>query len=208
MTGTPETSSSYRSNVALLAVAQAMFMTTQTMGIATTPLAGHSLLGADKALATLPIFLTHCGIMATTIPASLLMGRIGRSDGFLLGALLTAIFGLVAAFAIWIRSFELLCVAAFIQGSGAAFAWYYRFAAADASPAAFKPKAISYVLAGGIAAGLVGPELAKLGVDWLAPVTFLGVYLIISLVGGLNLVLMQGLRTSSRCSCRLSSPGI
>ena len=191
---TPVTSSPYRRNVALLAVAQAMFMTTQSMGIATTPLAGYSLLGADKSLATLPIFLTHAGIMATTISASLLMGRIGRLNGFSIGAVLTEIFGLLAAFAIWIQSFELLCVAAFIQGSGAAFAWYYRFAAADTSPAAFKPKAIAYVMAGGIVAGLVGPELAKLGVDWFAPVTFLGVYLVISLVGGLNLVLMQGLR--------------
>ena len=164
--------SAYRRNVIVLAVAQALFMCTQSMGIATTPLAGHSLLGVDKSLATLPIFLNHAGIMLTTIPASLLMGRIGRKAGFTIGAVLAIVFGLLAAYAVLIRSFELLCVSALLQGSAAAFAWYYRFAAADASPDDFKPKAISYVMAGGIAAGFIGPQIAKWTVDWFAPVAF------------------------------------
>src|SRR5690348_14278804 len=88
--------SPYRRNVAVLAFAQALFMCTQSMGISTTPLAGHALLGADKSLATLPIFLNHAGIMLTTIPASLLMGRIGRRAGFTLGAMLAIVFGLLA----------------------------------------------------------------------------------------------------------------
>ena len=92
------------------------------------------------------------------------------------------------------RSFELLCVAAYLQGASAAFAWYYRFAAADASPAAFKPRAISYVMAGGIAAGIIGPEIAKRTVDWFAPVTFLGVYLATTLVAVLSMILLQALR--------------
>ena len=194
MTASTEPATSYRSNVVLLAVAQALFMITQSMGIATTPLAGHALLGADKSLATLPIFLTHAGIMAGTIPASLLMGRIGRRNGFSIGAVLTEIFGLLAGYAVWVQSFELLCVAAFIQGVGASFAWYYRFAAADASPGAFKSKAISYVMAGGVVAGIVGPEIAKLGVNWFQPITFLGVYIAIALTGAVNLVMLQGLR--------------
>ncbi len=184
----------YGRNVAVLALAQGLFMTTQSMGIATTPLAGYSLLGADKSLATLPIFLNHAGIMLTTIPASLLMGRIGRRAGFTLGALLAIVFGLLAAYAIYIQSFVVLCVSALLQGSAAAFAWYYRFAAADASPTDFKPRAISYVMAGGIAAGLIGPEIAKRTVDWFAPITFLGVYLAIAIVGVLSTILMQALR--------------
>ncbi len=186
--------SHYSRNVTLLAVAQAFFMSTQAMGIATTPLAAYSLLGADKSLATLPIFLNHAGIMLTTIPASLLMGRIGRRAGFSIGALLAILFGLVAAYAVYVRSFELLCVAALLQGSAAAFAWYYRFAAADASPDAFKAKAISYVMAGGVAAGLIGPQLAKWTVDLMAPVTFMGVYLAIAVVAFLSLELLQWLR--------------
>jgi MFS family permease len=148
----------------------------------------------DKSLATLPIFLNHAGIMLTTIPASLLMGRIGRRAGFTIGAFLAIVFGLLAAYAVVHRSFELLCVSALLQGSAAAFAWYYRFAAADASPNAFKPKAISYVMAGGIAAGFVGPQIAKWTVDWFAPVTFMGVYIAIAITGVLSVVLLQLLR--------------
>lgn len=184
----------YRRNVALLAVAQALFMCTQSMGIATTPLAGHSLLGADKSLATLPIFLNHAGIMLTTIPASLLMGRIGRRAGFTIGAVLAIVFGLLAAYAVLRQSFELLCVSALLQGSAAAFAWYYRFAAADASPDGFKPKAISYVMAGGIAAGFIGPQIAKWTVDWFAPVTFMGVYVAIAITGLLSVLLLRFLK--------------
>lgn len=194
MTEIAAPTSPYRRNVTLLAVAQALFMCTQSMGIATTPLAGHSLLGADKSLATLPIFLTHAGIMLTTIPASLLMGRIGRRAGFTIGALLAILFGLLAAYAVMIRSFEMLCVSALLQGSAAAFAWYYRFAAADTSPDDFKAKAISYVMAGGIAAGLIGPQIAKWTVDWFAPITFMGVYVAISITGALSVFLVQFLR--------------
>jgi MFS family permease len=184
----------FRRNVALLAVAQGLFMCTQSMGIATTPLAGHALLGADKSLATLPIFLNHAGIMMTTIPASLLMGRIGRRAGFTIGAFLAIVFGLLAAYAVVIKSFELLCLSALLQGSAAAFAWYYRFAAADTSPDLFKPKAISYVMAGGIAAGFIGPQIAKWTVDWFAPITFMGVYVAITITGVLSVILMQFLR--------------
>jgi MFS family permease len=194
MTATTASAEAYRRNVAVLAVAQALFMCTQSMGIATTPLAAHSLLGVDKSLATLPIFLNHAGIMLTTIPASLLMGRIGRRAGFTIGAVLAIVFGLLAAYAMVLRSFELLCVSALLQGSAAAFAWYYRFAAADASPDGFKPKAISYVMAGGIAAGFLGPQIAKWTVDWFAPVTFMGVYIAVTITGALSVLLMQLLR--------------
>src|SRR5690606_35515034 len=69
-------------NVGLLALAQGFFMSVQSMAIATTPLAGYALLGVDKTLSTLPVSLVHFAIMLTTVPASLLMGRIGRRGGF------------------------------------------------------------------------------------------------------------------------------
>lgn len=207
MTSGTTSTSSYRRNVAVLAVAQALFMCTQSMGIATTPLAAHSLLGVDKSLATLPIFLNHAGIMLTTIPASLLMGRIGRQAGFTIGALLAIVFGLLAAYAMVIGSFEILCVSALLQGSAAAFAWYYRFAAADSSPDVFKPKAISYVMAGGIAAGFLGPQIAKWTVDWFAPITFMGVYVAIAITGVLSVILMQFLRIPQLSAAERSEGG-
>ncbi|HRD76058.1 MAG TPA: MFS transporter [Hyphomicrobiaceae bacterium] len=181
-------------NVGLLAVSQGLFQSVQSMGIATSPLAGYALLGEDKSLATLPIFLNHAGIMLTTIPASLLMDRIGRRAGFSIGAILGILFGGLAAYAVFVQSFTLLCVATLIQGSAAAFAWYYRFAAADAAPPDYKAKAISLVMAGGVIAGLVGPQLAKWSVNWFAPVVFAGVYVTIALIGLLSLIVVQFVR--------------
>jgi MFS family permease len=181
-------------NVSVLALAQGLFMSVQAMGIATSPLAGYALLGSDKSLATLPIFLNHAGIMITTIPASLLMGRIGRRAGFSFGTMLGLLFGLLGAYAIWKQDFWLLCASALFQGASAAFAWYYRFAAADASPPALKPKAISLVMAGGVIAGFVGPQLAKWTVNWFDPITFMGVYVAIALLSIVSLVVVQMVR--------------
>jgi MFS family permease len=167
-----------RRNVAVLAFAQALFMSIQGMGIAATPLAAHTLLGPDeKWLATTPIFLLHLSIMGTTIPASLLMGVVGRRFGFSMGALLGIACGAVGCFAMFQHSFPLLCLAAVFQGMQAAFFWYFRLAAADAAEPAYRAKAISLVMAGGVLAGFIGPQAAKWAVDWLAPVTFAGVYL-------------------------------
>jgi MFS family permease len=167
-----------RRNVALLALAQALFMSVQAMGISATPLAGYLLLAeSEKWLATIPIFLVQLAIMGTTVPASLLMARIGRRAGFTVGAVVGALAGAVGTFALLRSSFPLLCLSTVLQGMQAAFFWYFRLAAADAAEPAFRPKAISLVMAGGVLAGLLGPQTAKLAVDWLQPVPFAGIYL-------------------------------
>ena len=184
-----------RRNVGVLALAQALFMSVQAMGIAATPLAGYMLLGPDdKWLATAPIFLVHLGIMGTTIPASLLMAVIGRRAGFSIGALIGVLSGTVACLAIYRQSFPLLCVAAVLQGMQAAFFWYFRLAAADATEPAFRAKAISLVMAGGVIAGFLGPQVAKWSVDWLAPVTFAGVYVAMAGFSVAVLALVQFVR--------------
>ena len=170
-----------RRNVAILALAQALFMSIQGMGIAATPLAAYMILGPDeKWLATTPIVLVHLGIMGTTIPASLLMGVIGRRAGFSFGAIFGILSGAIGCAAMYRQSFPLLCVASLCQGMQAAFFWYFRLAAADATEPAFRAKAISLVMAGGVLAGFMGPQVAKWSVDWLAPVTFAGVYVAIA----------------------------
>jgi MFS family permease len=181
-------------NVILLALSQGFFMSVQSMGIATTPLAGHALLGVDKSLATFPLFLVHGGVMLTTIPASLLMARIGRRGGFSVGALCGVASGLISVFAIYQQSFALLCVGALFQGMAAAFAWYFRFAAADATEPALRPKAISLVLLGGVLAGFIGPQTAKWTVHWLDPLVFAGVYVMVSVYSAAVLLLVQGIR--------------
>jgi MFS family permease len=180
-----------RRNVTVLALAQALFMSVQGMGIASTPLAAYMLLDAEhKWLATVPIFLVHLGIMGTTIPASFLMAAVGRRAGFSLGALLGIAAGLIAAVALQERSFPLMCTSAVLQGMQAAFFWYFRLAAADAAEPASRAKAISLVLAGGILAGVLGPQTAKWTVD-LAPVTFAGVYLAMAVFSLAVLALIQ-----------------
>lgn len=181
-------------NVLVLALAQALSNSVQSAAIATTPLASYAMLGVDKTFATLPLFVVQLGIMATTIPASLLMGRIGRRGGFTVGAMIGIISGLVSTVAIYQQSLPLLCLGTFLQGSSTSFAWYFRFAAADAADPTRRAKAISLVMAGGVLAGFIGPQVAKWAVDWLSPHIFAGVYLATSMLAAGVLVLVQGVR--------------
>jgi MFS family permease len=180
-----------RRNVAILAVALILFQSTQSMSIATTPLAAYSMLGVDKTWATLPIFLTNLGLMLVTLPAALLMGRVGRRAGFTVGAILGIVGGVCSFLAIWYQMLWLLCVGAFLQGGSGAFAWHYRFAAADSANDGFRAKALSLVMAGGIVAGLIGPETAKWAVTLFDPVLFAGVYAVLAAFAFGMLMLMQ-----------------
>jgi hypothetical protein len=89
----------------------------------------------------------------------------------------------------------------------AAFAWYFRFAAADGASDNMKAKAISLVMAGGVVAGFLGPQTAKYAVDWFAPVTFAGIYLMISVYAGAVFLLMQGLRIPRPSAVSTASGG-
>lgn len=214
MTTTAEAASAakapLRRNITILALAQALFQSVQGMAIATTPLAALTILGNDTSLvsqpqfhwlgltrdsqlATVPIFLAHLGLMTTTLPASLLMARIGRRGGFTVGGIAGILSGLLSLVAMFQQNFALLCVGAFFQGAAGAFAWYFRFAAADAADAAYKAKAISLVMAGGVAAGLVGPQTAKWSVDLLSPLLYGGVYVMVAAFSVLIVVVVQGL---------------
>jgi len=195
-------------NVALLASAQALFMSVQTMASATTPLAAHALLGVDqKWLATMPVFLVQLGIMASTIPASLLMAIVGRRAGFSLGAMLGLLSGAAGIVALYRQSFLLLCLSAILQGGQAGFFFYFRLAAADTGPADVRARAIALVMAGGVLAGLLGPQTAKWSVNWLAPVTFAGVYLAMASFSLAVLLLIQGLRIATLTSAQRGAAG-
>jgi len=136
----------------------------------------------------------HLGIMGTTVPASLLMGVIGRRAGFSLASIIGVVAGGIGCVAMFQQSFPLLCTASVLQGMQAAFFWYFRLAAADAALPAFRAKAISFVMAGGVIAGFLGPETAKWAVDWLAPVTFAGIYVVMAGFSVAVLALVQYVR--------------
>jgi MFS family permease len=175
-----------RRNVAILVACQALLFTNNSVLIAVNGLAGYAL-AADKSLATLPVTGWVVGGALTTYFASLLMKRIGRRGGFTVGAVTGIVGALICAAALAAGSFWLLCFGTTVFGAYNAFGQYYRFAAADASATGFKARAISYVLAGGLVGGIVGPATSRFTVDWL-PTVYLATYL--SLIGFILLVLV------------------
>jgi predicted MFS family arabinose efflux permease len=164
-----------RRNVLLLALCQALFMTTTSAVVTMIALVGN-MLAEDKSLTTLPIALQFAATMITTLPASFYMKRVGRQLGFITGAGIACVGCVVCAWAIFERSFPLFCAGAMFMGSFNAFAQYFRFAAAEVADSAFRAKAISLVLAGGVVAAVTGPNLARFTKDLFEPVTYAGTY--------------------------------
>jgi MFS family permease len=151
---------SARRNVFLLACCQALLLSNAVTLIAINGLAGYAL-ASNKAFATLPNLTYVIGAAIATFPASLWMKRVGRRNGFLTGAAFGLAGSALAALGVMSGSMALLCAGTLLLGAHNAFGQYYRFAAADAASPDFKAKAISYVLAGGIVGGIVGPEVSK-----------------------------------------------
>ena len=167
-------------NVGLLAACQALMMSANVLLITTSALVGQRL-AAQQALpeylATLPLALQFLATMFTTIPASLLMKQIGRRAGFLIGSALGLAGAALACYAIVYNSFHLFALSMLLFGAHNGFGTYYRFAAADVATPDYRSTAISYVMAGGVVAALLGPNLASWTHSWLASAPFAGSYL-------------------------------
>ena len=172
-----------RRNVYVLVGAQAILGAQMPMIFVVAGLAGKQL-APNACLATLPISLMVIGSMLTANPISAFMARFGRRAGFVVGALAGAIGAAIAAYGLSQGSFVLFLTGAFISGIYQSAQGFYRFAAADTASDEFRPKAISYVMAGGLLSAVVGPELVKLTASAMV-VPFLATYLAVI---GLNLV--------------------
>jgi MFS family permease len=166
-----------RRNALVLAAAQACGGATASIVIATGGLAGFYLLAEDKSLATLPVTAFVTGTACGSVPAALLQRRLGRRLGLIIGALIALVGGLVSAWAVAASSFWIFGLGTFISGFAGAFVQQYRFAAADTASESFKPRAISWVLAGGVLAGIIGPQTVIFTKDLLLPIEFAGAYL-------------------------------
>jgi MFS family permease len=166
--------------VLLLATAQAFSQTASIVVMTVGSLAGSQIAPAPH-LATVPISAMILGTVVATVPASMWMARAGRRVGFITGALLGALGGLVAAYGIVARSFFVLLLGLFLIGTYQAFTLFYRFAASEVSDDTFRPRAISLVLTGGVAAALLGPALADLGALLLER-AYVGSFLILTAV--------------------------
>lgn len=182
-----------RRNVFLLAVCQALGQTGLTMVIVGAGLVGYSL-ADDKSLATLPVAVQFTATMLTTIPASLLMKRHGRRAGFMTGAFVGILGGLLGAWAVLEADFHLFLAAHALIGAQTSFVHFYRFAAADTATPEFRPKAISLVLAGACVAAVAGPELSKVTRVMFDPLLFSGTYLAIAVLQAAAMLILSFLR--------------
>ncbi len=154
------TLSAERTTALLLAAAQAMFQTASVVMVAVGGLVGLKL-APDARLATLPVGMVMVAATVAMIPAALFMQRYGRRAGFLLGCALGTTAGLVATLSVALASFNLFLAANALLGLYSAFSGYYRFAAADSVSAHFRSQALSWVVAGGIVAALLGPAIVR-----------------------------------------------
>jgi len=180
-------------NVIVLCVCQALSMSGAVLVFAVVALAGKTLAPTPE-LATLPLAIQFFSMMVATVPASLVMGRIGRRLGFTLGQAIGLLASLVSALAMIWGEFWLLAISAIGIGIHSAFYQYLRFAAAETASPAFRPRAISYVMAGGVASAFIGPELAKRTAEILAPALFAGSYLALGGLCLLNILALQFVR--------------
>lgn len=146
--------------VYLLSFCNALMFICSSMLITVSALIGYEL--ADtKILATLPLGIQYLAMMCSTIPASLLMARIGRKYSFMLAALIGLAGALTALFSVITANFWTFCAATFCFGTFSAFGNYYRFTAAEVVDESRKSLSISYVMAGGVVAAFIGPNLAS-----------------------------------------------
>ena len=160
-----------RGNVVRLAAAQALTGANSAVIFATGSIVGATL-APDMSLATVPLSMYVVGLAAGTLPTGAISRRFGRRWAFVIGTGLGTLTGLIGSFAILHASFALFCLATFLGGLYGSVAQSYRFAAADGASAAYRPKAVSWVMAGGVFAGVLGPQLVQWTMDIWSPYLF------------------------------------
>ena len=185
---------SAKRNVALLTAAQAILGSAPPIAFALGGLAAYQMLGDDKGLATAPLTGFNVGVSAGAIGVAVLSRFLGRRFGFILGAFGMAMSGMLATIALFQGSFWILVAALIVCGFSAGFTQKIRFAAADASPSSYKASAISWILAGGIISGVLGPQIALYTQNVFVTVPFAGAFLMFVPLGLAAAVVMLFLR--------------
>jgi MFS family permease len=184
-----------RGNIWRLAIAQALAGANSVVVYATGAIVGD-MLAPTPLFATLPITVFVLGMAASIIPAGSIAGRYGRKPAFMTGTGAGILAGLLAAVAVVLASFWLFCLATFFGGSYAAVVLTFRFAAADGVKPERRARALSLVMAGGVAAGVVGPQLVTWTMDWWPLYMFAATFLAQAAVAAMSLFVLLGVRTA------------
>jgi MFS family permease len=180
-----------RSNVARLAAAQALTGANSAVIFATGSIVGATL-APDISLATVPLSMYVLGIATGTLPTGAISRTYGRRVAFVIGTGCGVLTGLLGSFAILRGSFALFCCATFLGGLYGAVSQSYRFAAADGASAQFRPKAVSWVMAGGVFAGVLGPQLVQWTMDIWPPYLFAFSFMMQAAVALIAMAILAG----------------
>ena len=180
-------------SVLRLAIAQALSGANTTVVYATAAIIGH-LLAPRPGMATLPISVFVIGMALSTLPVGAVARKHGRHAAFFLGNGCGVVSGLLASLALVQASFVLFCIAMLFGGAYAAVVLTFRFAAAECVPAADKPRALSLVLAGGVFAGVLGPQLVTATMNQWPPHAYAATYLCAAAVSVLSALVLRGVR--------------
>ena len=178
-------------NVWLLSLCQALLMTGNILLISVIGLIGKQI-ATSVSMITLPVALQFLGLMAATIPASLISGKLGRKRGFSIGNVVGITGASLATYALSQQHFYLFCFATFLLGIGIGFGTLYRFAAIEVCDENARHRAISISMAGGVLAAVLGPNLAIMSQQWSAGGLYIGAFA--SLIG-LNILALALLQT-------------
>ena len=184
------TTSSYKRNIPILALCQALFMSGTSLMVATTALVGLTL-ADNKIYASLPFTLQLVATMLTSIPAGMLMTKIGAKKSFLIGTFIAMSGAAICAIAVIQNNFLFFILGSILIGVFSGFANFYRFTAADSVDNAHKSRAISFVLAGGVLAAIIGPNIANLTREMISGALFAGSYASIIILYILSFLLLN-----------------
>ena len=172
---------STRRNVRLLSTCLALSTTGNVVLVSISALIGYDL-ADDKSLATVPAALMWLGTALATVPASLLMRRVGRRLGFMTGAVIGMVGAATGALAVIQLSFALLCLSIMLIGAYNGFSYYFRFAGAEVASEDYRSRAIALVMAGGVVGGFIGPEISKATNELFMPQAYLGPFIAIGCI--------------------------
>jgi MFS family permease len=180
-----------RGNVVRLAISQALAGANSTVVYATGGVVGATL-APSMTLATLPISIFVVGMALCTLPAGAIAQRHGRRASFMMGAASGVLAGLIASVAVVYGSFWLFCASTFFGGVYAAVVLSFRFAAAECAPPERRAQALSAVMAGGVLAGVVGPQLVTYTMNLWAPYIFAATFVAQAAVAAISALLLVG----------------